>query len=264
MNTDVHWVVQNNLGSTDDIARLCHTLDRQGIAWTPLRVIPFDDTPPDVPSEGKVVFYGSTSLMRNVARAGCWTPGVFFDEDRFAFEALRAGYGEALLNAASEVVSVGDFAERALDPAAEFFVRPAGDLKEFAGRVFAFGEIASWREGLASSNGPLGLDTRIQVAPPQNLGREWRTVVVDGAVVASSQYRSEGRLTVTPDVPTAVVAFAAEMAQRYAPAPVFVLDVGETADGLRVVETNCFNSAGLYACDLYAVVRRVTAFVRGG
>jgi hypothetical protein len=59
-----------------------------------------------------------------------------------------------------------------------------------------------------------------------------------------------------------VVAFAGAMAARYAPAPVFVLDVGETEAGLRVVETNCFNSAGWYACDAAAIVRRVTAFVR--
>jgi hypothetical protein len=262
MSPEVRWVVQNNLGSADDIVRLCDTLDRQGVAWTPLRVIPFDDTPPDVPAEGRVIFYGSTTLMRNVARAGRWTPGVFFDEARFAFEALRAGYGEALLNGASEVVTAGEFAARDLDPAAEFFVRPAGDLKEFAGRVVAFAEVAAWREGLGSSNGPLGPDTRIQVAAPQRLGREWRTVVVDGAVVAASQYRYHERLQVKPEVPAEVVAFAGAMAARYAPAPVFVLDVGETEAGLRVVETNCFNSAGWYACDAAAIVRRVTAFVR--
>jgi len=28
------------------------------------------------------------------------------------------------------------------------------------------------------------------------------------------------------------------------------------------VETNCFNSAGFYGCDLYEIVRRVTGFVR--
>ena len=51
-------------------------------------------------------------------------------------------------------------------------------------------------------------------------------------------------------------------AARYAPAPVFVLDVGETEAGLRVVETNCFNSAGFYWCDLHAIVRAVNAYLR--
>ncbi|MFO0650679.1 MAG: ATP-grasp domain-containing protein [Polyangiales bacterium] len=260
--SQVRWAVQTNLGSADDVEKLLGYLDRLGVPVTPLKVIPFDDTPPDVPAEGRVIFYGSTTLMRNVAREGRWTPGVFFDEARFSFEALRAGYGDALLNGASEVVSVGDFALRAIDPETEFFVRPANDLKEFTGMVRTFGEIASWREGLASSNGPLGLDTRIQVAPPQALGREWRTVVVDGDVITASQYRSSGRLKVTGDVPDEVTDFARAMAKRYQPAPVFVLDIGEVEEGLRVIETNCFNSAGFYWCDLYEIAKRVTAYVR--
>jgi ATP-grasp domain, R2K clade family 3 len=86
--------------------------------------------------------------------------------------------------------------------------------------------------------------------------------VVDGRVVASSQYRSNGRLKVTGEVPPEVTRFAGEMAARYAPAPVFVLDVGAVAAGLRVVETNCFNSAGFYWCDLYAIARAITAYAR--
>ncbi len=258
----VRWAIQTNLGSADDVAKLSAHLERLGVEVIPLRVVPFDDTPPDVPVDARTVFYGSTTLMRNVAREGRWTPGVFFDEARFGFEALREGYGDALLNAASEVVTVGEFAARAIDPDEEFFVRPAGDGKEFAGMVREFRELASWRDGLASTNGPLTLDTRIQVAPPLRLAREWRTVVVEGRVVAASQYRSSGRLKVTGDVPREVTDFADAMAARYAPAPVFVLDVAEHDDALRVVETNCFNSAGFYWCDLHAVARSVTAFVR--
>lgn len=259
---DVRWVVQQNLGSADDVAKLVAFLERESVPWTPLRVIPFDDTPPDVPAEGRALFYGSTTLMKNVARAGRWFPGVFFDKPRFDFTALRDGYGPHLLNIVSELTTVRDFTARDLDPQALFFVRPAGDLKEFQGDVMEFGEVRGWREGLASSNGPMSLDTVIQVAPPIHIDREWRTVVVDGAVVASSQYRVSGRRNVNDEVPADVVDFATAMAARYAPAPVFVLDVGETADGLRVIETNCFNSAGFYWCDVHAIVREVTAYVR--
>ena len=46
-----------------------------------------------------------------------------------------------------------------------------------------------------------------------------------------------------------------EMAE--APEPVFVLDLAETPNGLRVVELNPFSGADLYACDPDAVVRAV-------
>jgi hypothetical protein len=227
-----------------------------------LQVIPFDDTPPDVSNEGRVLFYGSTTLMKNVVRTGRWYPGMFFDETRFSFGALRAGYGAHLVNADSEVMTVASLVDRNYHPDDEFFVRPAGDLKEFTGRVFSFHELASWRTELASTNGPLSLDTVVQVAAPKTLHREWRTIIVNGKVITASQYRSHGHLKLSDDVPPEVLAYAAERAAEYAPAPVFVLDVGEVDEGLRVIETNCFNCAGFYWCDVYEVVRAVTDYLR--
>jgi hypothetical protein len=210
-----------------------------------------------------VIFYGSTTLMRNVAREGRWTPGVFFDEARFAFEALRAGYGEALLNGASEVVTAGEFAARDLDPEAEYFVRPANDLKEFRrAMVRTFAEVASWREGLGRATGPLGLDTKIQVAPPLALGREWRTVVVDGDGGGREPVPDHGRLKVTGEVPAEVTAFAGEMAARYAPAPVFVLDVGEVETGCAWWRPTASTARASTGATSTTIVRRVTGFVR--
>lgn len=255
----LRWVIQSNLGHNDDVATLVAALDALGVAHEPLKVIPFDDTPPAVSTDGAVLFYGSTTLMKNVAAAGRWRPGVFFDAARFAFDALRAGYGDALLNAESELVTIGAFVNRDLDPDTEVFLRPADDLKSFSGAVYTFGELARWREALPQSRGPLQPDTVVQVATPQTLGREWRCVVVEGRVITASQYRSSGRARMRPEVPDAVIAYANSMAARYAPARVFMLDVCETEAGLRVVETNCFNSAGFYCCDLYEVARTVSA-----
>lgn len=258
----IHWVVQTNLGNSDDIAKMTGFLDRLLTPWSPITVIPFDDSPIEAPTDGQVIFYGSTTLMKNVAREGKWSPGVFFDEPRFEFPAMIAGYGQELLNSASEVVSIGEFLQRDIDPETEYFIRPAGDLKEFSGELRTFGEMLPWKDGLASSSGPLGLSTLIQVAPPLHIHREWRTVIVDGKVAASSQYRVDGRLNVKDPVPEEVEVYAEAMAAKYAPAPVFMLDVGETEAGLRVVETNCFNSSGFYWCDLYKVIKAVNAYLR--
>jgi energy-coupling factor transporter ATP-binding protein EcfA2 len=77
---------------------------------------------------------------------------------------------------------------------AEFFVRPAADLKEFTGGVMPFGALRVWGDGLAGTVGPLSLDTRVQLATPKNVSREWRTILVGGRVVAASRYRTAGRL----------------------------------------------------------------------
>ncbi|MFO0630259.1 MAG: ATP-grasp domain-containing protein [Polyangiales bacterium] len=259
--SDLRWFLQTGLGSARDHAALTQCLDDLGVSWSPVVLVPFSDEVPDVPTDGLAVFYGATTLVRNVARAGRWRPGVYFDEARFAFEALRAGYGDDLLNADSEVLTVQALLARDTPDEAEFFVRPAADLKEFTGGVMRFGALRVWGDGLAGSVGPLSLDTRVQLATPKHVRREWRTILVGGRVVAASQYRTAGRLDVRAEVPDAVRAFAETCAARYAPAPVFTLDVGETAEGLRVVETNCFHSSGFYACDVRAIARAVTAWV---
>lgn len=259
--SDVRWYVQTGLGSARDLAALAAAFDDLGIDWSPVAVTPFSDELPDAPTEGRAVFYGATTLVTNVARAARWRPGVFFRRERFAFEALRDGYGELLLNGDSEVLTVRELITRELPDDALRFVRPAEDLKEFTGEVMPFGEVRRWGGALGGSRGPLSLDTRVQVAAPKRVRREWRAIVAGGRVVAASRYRVEGRLAVDPEVPAEVRDFAESAAARYAPEPVFTLDVGELAEGLRVVETNCFHSSGFYACDARAIVRAVTAWV---
>lgn len=83
-------------------------------------------------------------------------------------------------------------------------------------------------------------------------------VVVDGECVAGSRYHADGRSgagqTAAGDP---IWAFAASVAPRYRPDPVFVLDVCETPAGLRVLEVNPSSGADLYDCDREAVVRAV-------
>jgi len=69
---DLRWVLQDNLGNAGDLDAMQRALDGLLVPWTALQVIPFDDAPPEVPCDGKVIFYGSTTLMRNVAREGRW------------------------------------------------------------------------------------------------------------------------------------------------------------------------------------------------
>ncbi len=259
--TDIRWIVQQNLGNARDLGTLTRSFEALGVAWQGLDVIPFDDTPPDVSTEGRVIFYGSTTLIANVARSGRWRPGVFFREERFTFEALLAGYGDALLNADSEVVTVGELVERTIPDDALYFVRPAADLKEFTGDVMTFADIRQWRENLAGSAGPLSLATRVQIAAPKRVHQEWRVIMVGGRAVTASRYRRGGRLDPSPEVPREVTDYADQVASRWQPEPVFTLDVGETDAGLCVVETNCFNSSGFYRCDVRAAVRAVTAWI---
>lgn len=50
-----------------------------------------------------------------------------------------------------------------------------------------------------------------------------------------------------------------EALRRWQPADAFVVDVASGPFGHKVIEVNCFNSAGLYACDPGRIIDAVEA-----
>ena len=259
----VKWVIQNNLGNSEDIGKLMSMLQTCQIPFETIKVIPFSDDPPDVDNSQPTIFYGSTTLTRNVHEAQRWNPGVWFNPESYEFERVLAGYGkEHLLNGDSEVLTVKELLSRNYKNNELLFVRPAADMKEFTGSVMDFEEIKQW-SCLEGTNGPFTFDTKVQVAEPKNIDREFRTIVVDKRVITASQYRLRGRLEVRGEVPEEALLYASAVAQLYQPAPVFVLDVCELSSGLyKIVETNTFNAAGFYWCDYHKIVTEVTDYTK--
>ena len=252
------WAVQTNLGSPAAIEQLRRACEALGLPFVPIVAIPFSDALPDVPREPATIFYGSANLCTNIHRSRGWSPGVFFDDERFAFEALLAHCKHALLNADARIATLGELARDELDADLELFVRPVADHKQFAGGVQRFGAVRAWVDALQGDEVGLDRATRVVVATPKPIAREWRLFVVDGEVVGGSRYRTQGRQAIAPDLPDAVRGFGEAIAATWAPDRVFVLDVADSDDRLCVIETNGFNSAGFYAADVQAIVAAVS------
>lgn len=264
---NVVWVVEREgVMESVNTGRLREALASCDVPSASVDPMYFTDELPEVdgelPEGAILVYYGSTTLRDKLVAAG--RPGVFFDPARFTFQALRDGYGEELLNYGSVVTTVGEFlATTGGDPDELLFVRPTEDSKTLTGGVQTRRE---WVEAITVSmnntRGPKP-ETPIQVGEPRNIEYEWRLFMVDGRVAASSQYRAHGYSNRSAEVPDHVVRYAEDMAEKYQPAKVFVLDVCElTSDGsLRVIETNCFNCSGFYLTDVSDIVRAVTNLV---
>jgi hypothetical protein len=99
-------------------------------------------------------------------------------------------------------------------------------------------------------------ETRIVVAEPHAIRREWRLVVAGNDVIAGSQYAEDGERAIQPGCPDEVRDFASAILEhvRWRPDEIFMFDVGRTPKGLKLVELNSFSCSWLYACDLAAVV----------
>ncbi|MCB9620976.1 MAG: ATP-grasp domain-containing protein [Sandaracinus sp.] len=256
----MRWVLQSNLGSTAELARLRDAVRASGAELVEVRVVPFSDELPDVPNDVPTVFYGAASFVARVLAAKRWTPGVYFDEAGFDLRTWTAALGEDALNHGARIVRVRDLPTLADDDDAALFVRPTRDDKSLAGEVWRVGELRAWAERLLAQVHPL-LDADLALCPPRAIEDEWRLFVVDGRVVTGSHYRSGETLDVHDDVPPEVSSFGEMIATRHAPSPVFVLDVARTGGALRVVEYNCLHGAGFYASDVGAVVRALNDYV---
>lgn len=262
MTTTALWALHQGFANRDAdlLARAC--------AWTGREVVwfsspPFSDVLPDLPTDRRVVFYGSARVTALVAGAGRWSPGVFFEPDRFSMRAQTARWGARMVNASAEIASLGEIARWAVVADAPVFARPVEDLKEFTGHVLTRRELVEWAQAVLGCSA-LAERTEVLVAPTQTLDIEWRAFVVERSVVTASRYREQGRAALRGDLPEEVAAFAAEAAAQYSPAPVFVLDVAAVGNELRIVEANGFNSCGLYEADAGAIVEAVSAFVESG
>jgi hypothetical protein len=96
----------------------------------------------------------------------------------------------------------------------------------------------------------------ILVARAKKLKREWRLIVAKGNVIAGSQYRNADAREELPQCPDEVLRFAAAMLEDVAwrPAPMFIMDICDSEDGLRLLELNSFGCSGHYLADVPTVV----------
>jgi hypothetical protein len=99
-------------------------------------------------------------------------------------------------------------------------------------------------------------------APPVNIKREWRCVVVENRIVASAQFKQRTKDVRIKGAPPEVVYFGQRILDEinYSPDPVWTLDLCELEAGdLRISEVGGFSCSKLFNIDPTAVIEAVNA-----
>lgn len=275
------WIIQQNLLNDEAYWRITIALDEMDIPWKPIRVIPFTDELTDSEGiENPVVFYGSTSLQRQVINHGKFVPGVWSGPN-FDYMLHIEKYGKKMLNHDAKVYAFKDI------PAFDgvMFMRPVHDTKSFTGTLIGSDEFETWKNnvlGVAGWNqnaeyegfmdtwksSVMTPETETMVCSPKNVRYEYRFFVVGGKVCTGSLYHVNDRLVKrNADADDIVLdkyvrEFAQSQVDIWQPADAFVMDIGVLEDdrGLydfRIVEINSFNCSGIYECDERAIIRAV-------
>jgi hypothetical protein len=257
------WLLETGVWKDDNVQRMIALLRAQGLAvhaeaytyqgGTEFEVVG-DDTP--------VVFYGSLNTCDYLrVRHRNWVPLVWFDEAAFSCRAYYAHWGKYLVQEHYGFYPLGEL-PRLKEPLYQafgrdgmVFIRPDDNDKSFAGRRVPADNFAQWYAEVQAAGADSA--TLAVVAAPVRIEAEWRFVIADRKVVAGSPYRWGGKLELSPDtLQTAARLAAAIAAEPWQPRPIYCVDVGYRADGrFRLVEIGGINSAGLYRCDLAAVIR---------
>jgi len=263
----VTWVLEKDLFEEDAVKRMIEHFKIKNIPFKTLNF--FGDSIGDkVPViNDSVVFYGSITSQAAIHKQG-WEPGVFKNEN-FNFKTYHDNLikEDAILNAEYELCELKDIVEIANKRGwKDVFIRPNLDSKEFAGTVLNIDAASSWLEYLIKSNYLRNDIFDVIIAPPQIILAEYRLVMVNGRMVASSQYRKEGTQFLKEGCLPIIKEMAERLDKTFQPAPIYVVDIAEVNTkwgtlAYKVVEYGTFNSAGMYSCKVSDVIDAVTSYV---
>ncbi len=265
------WILQDNLHREVRYQQLVGVLDRLGLPHMVVKPVPFtnrlipidfdvsrasvplDEIPePNIPTNQPIMVSGSYTLARISIERG-WKPGAFLHGLRY--DEYAKGWGhDRLLNPGALVGKMRD----AIIPKGwkAAFVKPVEDSKAFSGRVFGRGAFEAWKQQIVQMTNAdvVTGDTEVIVSQPRKIFTETRLWVVDGQVVTASGYKVGERVTYSDVVEEDIIEFGRQCVGEWQPNRAFVLDIARTPDGLKIVEVNNLNSAGLYAADVQKLV----------
>jgi hypothetical protein len=262
------WLIEANVEGLPSQA-LQAAIGRQGMSACVVKPFLHAKFPGDIlgaekiPLDASVVFTGTLTLMQYIQRYRRWVPGGWCTFKNLACSTYYAHFGRFLLNRnytmlpIVEAIRQQDRICSSLGRNGVVFVRPDSVEKTFSGKLVNVDSFERFLESKASD-----ITTMIMIAEPQQISHEWRLFVAQSEVITGSQYRLNGQTSVAPGIPSEVNKFATQvlMEIRWRPDPLFVMDVCESDNGLRIVELNSFSCSGHCDCDLDAYVAVASRF----
>ncbi len=250
------WLIESGVYGPE-VEPLAAEVRRQGMECRFVTYREIVKGPSPLPPGSCAIVYGTYPTVRHAMLRCGWYPGGWCSPENLDCAAYYPHFAEFLLNQRHEILpGVTAIREkerlfREFSRDGTVFARPTSVHKLFVGRLI---EEADFESALAPTR--YDPETRIVVAEPRELGREWRLVVAGDEVVTGSQYADRGVKAIEPGCPDQVRDFATTILAnvRWRPDELFMLDVCESSGELRLVELNSFSCSWLYACDFATVV----------
>jgi hypothetical protein len=186
-----------------------------------------------------------------------WFPGPWYKEEKFKCNYYYPFFGDYLFNDRYMMLPAGDVLRRVDDIFGWFgvddcvFMRPTGGAKSFTGEIFKREEFEKMWD-IRKSYGTMPHDV-VVISTPKTIKSEYRYVIGDMEIIASSHYK--GKKVSFPNP------FVREVLKnvRYEPDRVWCLDIALDSDyNPWVLEVGSFSVSGLYECDKKDIILKVS------
>jgi hypothetical protein len=255
-----NWYVQTNMSQQNaiKIEKACEKFD---YPYRGFKIIPFTNRMPILKAKEPFVLIGSTTLMNNAYKSRKYKKGLFFNPKKFCPTMYANYFGSDYLNYDMHVMKIKDVVNfyYQLPLKQEIFIRSNDDSKSISGGTCLFEDLLEICKNTSEHyiNGDLFTpESEVCIATYKEINSEWRLFVINGNVIASSQYSPQ----ITSYVPEEVKEFGKEQIRKWQPQDVFVLDVCSVNNEFKIVECNCMNGSGFYAADVEEIVRQISIY----
>lgn len=140
------------------------------------------------------------------------------------------------------------------------FLRPNGGNKVFSGFCLnPFDDIHSQINALEKTSGVVN-ETLILISGYKPIDREYRAVIINGKMIDVCQYMDGVEVCEGRSLPEGLKEYIAKISNHTNMLEVYVLDIAMMNESFKVLEINCFHTAGLYALDYAKVFTEVKKF----
>ena len=139
------------------------------------------------------------------------------------------------------------------------FIRPDSGFKSFTGFAVKKEDLEFELSSLKQTKNPANHEL-CQIAKAKPILGEYRIIICNGKVVTGSQYRWDGKMDIRIDVHSDAWSFAESAVAKadWQLDTCYVVDIFISEHGPKIGEFNSFASAGLYSCDMDAIVDAVS------
>ncbi len=272
----VKWLIED-YEQDSSLQPLMNEVKAQGMDLKIVKYKPFESGEfNQYPNEDCVVFYGTLNLGKQLSRQKGWIPGVYCNFQNLCCVTYYSYWAKYLFNRDYIILPLLEIKRREKYVFDTFgidnciFIRPDSGAKTFTGQILKREEIDKEFK-LFESYAAKPLDQIFTIiSSPKIIDKEWRFVVVDKKVIASSQYKDNVKNTIREqDLEVEAIikegcnigarSFADKVARDpWQPDRVYTLDICQQDGVWFLLEANSFSCSGLYKCNPKPIVKEVS------